>query len=73
MQRTHVAALAIVACLLAMGSMVGAEAPSADEACEQACLEQESACMTDCAHHDNPIECEANCREAKFDCLRSCS
>ncbi|MGH0038281.1 MAG: hypothetical protein ACQGVK_24885 [Myxococcota bacterium] len=73
MRSTGVAALVIGACLLGMSSLVGgAETPLVDDACEQSCRVQESECISACGRHEDPVECEGECRDALQDCLRGC-
>ncbi len=40
--------------------------------CHQACAQQETRCVEDCGHHDNPMECEADCRDASWNCRDRC-
>ena len=34
------------------------------EACVEACHEAKAQCVDSCGTHDNPMECEADCRDA---------
>ena len=58
--------------LVVTGSSVGrAQGPGAD-VCERVCSEREASCITACGEHDDPIECEAACRDAAAACEREC-
>jgi len=55
-----------------LGSLVvSAEVGEAD-ACRSACQEQKARCVTECGAHPDPVECEADCRDALYDCQREC-
>jgi len=43
-----------------------------DDACRQVCQDEHSRCVTVCGDHPNPVECEADCREASDDCEDRC-
>jgi hypothetical protein len=40
--------------------------------CHQACAQQETHCLEACAHHDDPMECEADCRDVAWNCRDRC-
>jgi len=60
-----------VACLLAMASGP-AWGQEPDEACTAACRAAREQCVTECSEHDDPIECDARCKEQADDCLDRC-
>jgi hypothetical protein len=41
-------------------------------ACQEACYEQKSMCVSECGSHSNPIECEQGCHDQLEDCLKQC-
>ncbi len=62
----------VAAATLAAGIGV-ALAQNPDEGpCHQACAQQETRCLEGCAHHDNPMECEADCRDVAWSCRDRC-
>jgi hypothetical protein len=42
------------------------------EACRSACEEVASQCITACGEHENPVECESDCRDDEEDCMARC-
>jgi hypothetical protein len=42
------------------------------DACERACYEQKSACITSCGEDNDPVECEGRCEDEAEDCLAEC-
>lgn len=43
-----------------------------DDRCEAICEEQIRACITTCAGHKNPMECDSECREQDDECVHEC-
>ena len=60
-----------ILCLLGMVAFA-AFALDDDDPCRQACQDEQSRCVTVCGDHPNPVECEADCREASEDCEDRC-
>jgi hypothetical protein len=65
-------ALAFLAAVLASAGGVAWAQIDEPSACEQACSEQEQACVTACGEQSNPIECEASCRDDGESCRERC-
>ena len=40
--------------------------------CREACEQQETQCVEACGQHANPMECEADCRDASWKCRGRC-
>ena len=40
--------------------------------CRDACEQQETRCVEACGPHDNHMECEADCRDAAWNCHDRC-
>jgi hypothetical protein len=59
----------LTAALLLLGMQ---DRERARELCEDACKERAAACFEYCGSHDDPIECESECDEARDDCFREC-
>ena len=50
-----------------------AQAQAIDETdCRAACYEEQKACANVCSEHDNPVECDGECRRELEDCLAEC-
>lgn len=41
-------------------------------ACEQACSEEHASCVSACGDHEDPVECEEQCRDRLEDCRMQC-
>jgi hypothetical protein len=63
----------LLACLLLLAGSGSARAQTEPEdACEQACSQQEGLCIDACSEGEDPIECEAGCRDGGEDCRARC-
>jgi hypothetical protein len=40
--------------------------------CETSCYDQNTACVSTCSAHGNPVECDAECEDQLRDCLSQC-
>ena len=74
MRRTLLLALLATALVFGLGVWsLGSRAQVIDGTpCSDACYQQKAACVSVCAEHSNPIECESECREQLEDCLDRC-
>lgn len=48
------------------------QAQDQEAACKASCQEQQQYCIQACSEHPDPVECDANCRDALRDCRRRC-
>jgi len=72
MSRRIFLALLIAAGFLGSGAFAAwAQVIDAD-ACERACYEQKSACITECGNDNDAVECEGDCEDDAEDCLAEC-
>jgi hypothetical protein len=67
--------LILFASLVALGTTLWWSTPRAQDrpACTQECRVQEQECIDECGERNDPIECEADCRDAAASCLQFCS
>jgi hypothetical protein len=64
----------LISTLLAALASLSSSAEVIDlTACQQACDEQQSACIEARGEEDNPIECEMRCEDQAEDCQPRCS
>jgi hypothetical protein len=63
--------MAATALMLAWSLVAGAQDMD-DSACEVACADQKSECITYCSRDDNPVECESECEDGYQRCLEAC-
>ena len=63
--------IAAIGLVLVCGFVTSAQVIDAS-ACEQACYERESSCVSACDGRENPVECEASCHDEVADCLEQC-
>jgi hypothetical protein len=72
MRRSILVALLALAALLAAWSVVSWAQVIDGDPCRDACYQTKAACITECSHHRNPMDCESACRETLQDCLDQC-
>ena len=72
MHRTIRRVLVLAVAALATWSLVAWGQAIEENPCRRACYEEQSSCVDDCGEHNNPVECEGECRDAVEDCLREC-
>lgn len=68
----RIAVTVLAAAGLALWSLTTGAQVIEGDGCRQACFAQKSECVSACGTHSNPIECEADCRDALNDCLDRC-
>jgi hypothetical protein len=71
-RRSVLFALLGAACLVAIWSFATWGQVIDASACERSCNEHHTAYVTACGTHDNPVECDADCRDQLEGCQEQC-
>jgi hypothetical protein len=67
---------AVLAALVLGTGLAASAVDEVDEeeaACKEACQVAFEECADACSEHDDPVECDADCRDEHEDCQQRCS